>query len=53
MKLSSTKILKFILKCKFPHPAIAKVADFSRLHIINIYNNKKWAFFDAIFIIYR
>lgn len=28
MKLSSTKILKFILKCKSPHPAIAKGADF-------------------------
>ena len=30
-----------------------KLRIFARLHIINIYNNKKWVFFDAIFIIYR
>ena len=54
MKLSSTKILKFILKCKSPHPAIGKVADFLRFYTLYyIDNNKKWVFFDAIFIIYR
>ena len=29
-----------------------KLRIFVRLHIINIYNNKKWVFFDAIFIIF-
>lgn len=48
------KNIEIYFKMQIPTPCYRKSCGFfTRLHIINIYNNKKWVFFDAIFIIYR
>ena len=48
------KNIEIYFKMQIPTPRYRKSCGFLRVYtLINIYNNKKWVFFDAIFIIYR
>lgn len=48
------KNIEIYFKMQIPTPSYWKSSGFLRFYTLyNIDNNKKWAIFDAIFIIYR